>query len=69
MNKVPPMISSKDLDFIKDMLNWNFIACKKANHYLEYVQDEEVKTAIKEAADMHAEHYNYILGLLRQGGQ
>ncbi len=65
MDSVPKMISTKDLDFIKDMLQWNLIAGKKANHYLQHVQDEEVRTIICDVANMHLEHYNYILNFLR----
>ncbi|MDD2489734.1 MAG: spore coat protein [Bacilli bacterium] len=65
MDKVPAMISTKDLDYIKDMLNWNLVAAKKANHYLSHVQDEEVKTIIENVALMHTNHYNFILNFLR----
>ncbi|HHT38304.1 MAG TPA: spore coat protein [Mollicutes bacterium] len=68
MDTVPVMISSKDLDYIKDMLNWNFIAAKKANHYLQHIQDEEVATLIKEVSEMHKRHYDMLLNIL-QGGQ
>lgn len=29
MEKVPDMISTKDLSYIEDMFNWHFIICKK----------------------------------------
>lgn len=69
MDTVPVMISCKDLDYIKDMLNWNLIAAKKATHYLEHIQDEEVKTLISQVSDMHKQHYNTLLDVLKQGGQ
>jgi hypothetical protein len=70
MNKVPKMISGKDLDYIKDMLNWNFIAAKKANHFLEHIQDEEVGTLVRGVVEMHKKHYNLLLNILKQeGGQ
>lgn len=65
MDQVPTMISSKDLDYIKDMLNWNFIIIKKANHYLGHIQDQEVASLISKALDMHRQHYNTLLGLLQ----
>ncbi len=65
MNQVPTMISCKDLDYIKDMLNWNFIIIKKANHYLEHIQDEEVATLIGKVIDMHRKQFNTILGFLQ----
>ena len=65
MDKAPKMISTKDLDYIKDMLHWNLGASKKAMHYLNYIQDQEVKEALKEASIMHANHYKTILNFLR----
>lgn len=65
MDKVPKIISTKDLDYIKDMLHWNLGASKKAFHYLNYIQDQEVKEIIKEASIMHANHYKTILNILR----
>jgi hypothetical protein len=69
MDKVPEMISGKDLDYIKDMLNWNFIAAKKANHYLEHIQDEEVSTIMQEVSEMHKKHFNMLLNILNKEGQ
>jgi hypothetical protein len=69
MNTVPVMISTKDLEYIKDMLNWNLIAAKKATHYLEHIEDQEVADLITQISDMHKQHYNTLLNLLNQGGQ
>jgi hypothetical protein len=65
MNQVPKMISTKDLDYIKDMLSWNHIASKKAFHYLEHVQDEQVRNVLTEVTNMHTKHYKHILDLLK----
>jgi hypothetical protein len=65
MDNVPRMISTKDLEYIKDMLNWNYVACKKANHYLEHIRDDEVKDAVTVVANMHNEHYKFILNILK----
>jgi hypothetical protein len=64
MDSVPRIISTKDLDFIKDMLHWNLVASKKAFHYANEVQDTEVKTILMEAANIHARHYKLILNIL-----
>lgn len=69
MDTVPMMISGKDLDYIKDMLNWNFIAAKKARHYLEHIQDSNVSTLISQVGNMHKQHYSTLLSILQQGGQ
>ena len=65
MDKVPTMISTKDLDYIKDMLDWNLIAVKKINHYLQHVQDEDVKNLFEQIVTMHKKHFNGLLNLLK----
>ena len=39
----PAMISTKDLDYLSDIYNWNFNASKVACHFKENVTDEEIK--------------------------
>ena len=42
MKNVPEMTSTKDSAYIKDMFNWNFVAMKKFDNYIENVEDEEI---------------------------
>lgn len=65
MNTVPNMISTKDLSYIADMLNWNIIALKKARHFYNEVNDQEVKTAMENAYKLHEKHYMFLLNLLK----
>lgn len=44
--EVPTIISGKDLDYLCDIYNWNFNACKLANHFYNEVQDEEIKEVL-----------------------
>lgn len=64
MDKVPTLISTKDLAYIKDMLSWNLQAAKKINHYLKAVNDEEIKTLLQSVVAMHTNHYYLILSYL-----
>lgn len=64
MEKPPVMISTKDLSYIEDMLNWNLVTAKKAHHFQEMATDPEVKTLLAEVATMHTKHYNFILSFL-----
>ena len=64
MNKVPTMISTKDLAYISDMINWNFIACKKANHFVDEITDEQVKDEVKNVALMHKNHVIKLVNIL-----
>jgi hypothetical protein len=65
MNKVPKMLSSKDLDYICDMLNWNFTNAKKVNHYFEESEDEEIKESFERVTQIFNDHYNFLLNLLK----
>ena len=62
---VPNIISGKDLDYLSDVYNWNFNACKLANNFANEVTDEEIKTLFKKVADMHMQHCKAVLNILR----
>jgi hypothetical protein len=66
MQQPPAMISTKDLSYINDMLSWNLDAFKKANFYAEQCQNQEVKTAVNQAGQMHQQHYQKLLQHLNQ---
>ncbi|HHX93817.1 MAG TPA: spore coat protein [Tenericutes bacterium] len=65
INEPPNMISAKDLHYIEDMLGWNLLANKKAYFFSENVVDTEIKQILTRVYQMHAKHYNEILGLLQ----
>lgn len=67
MNKVPDIISGKDLDYFADMFNWNFTTSKVAYHFSEEATDEDVKNALHEVATMHAGICRRLVTIL--GGQ
>lgn len=64
MNQPPNMLTTKDHLYITDMLSWNLLAMKKANHWAGECQDQEVLTAIEQAGQMHQQHYQKILSHL-----
>ena len=68
MKDIPEMISTKDSAYIKDMFNWNYVAYKKFDSYLESIQDEEIAKLVENLADMHFNNCNTILNLLESGG-
>lgn len=67
MNKVPSMISTKDLAYIEDMLNWNYTLAKVANHYSEEIQDEEIIEEINKVKELHVGHFNELINILGGG--
>ena len=62
---VPNIISGKDLDYLSDVYNWNFNACKLVNNFANEVTDEEIKTLFEKVADMHMQHCKVVLNILR----
>lgn len=64
-NEVPSMISSKDLDYLCDIYNWNFNACKVANNLIGKVEDEEIKSAFNNTYLIHLENVKQVLEILK----
>ena len=60
----PKMISTKDLSYLSDMFEWNFIAAKKALHYSNEVKNEELKKELDKVYKMHEKHLKKILEIL-----
>lgn len=61
---VPAVISCKDLDYLSDIYNWNFNACKLANHFVALVSDNEIKELLQQISDMHKEHVKAVINIL-----
>ena len=64
MKNVPNIISTKDLSYLEDMLNWNFILIKKINNYLNDVKDKDVIKTFEKAHNQLLNDYNNILDTL-----
>ena len=67
MKNVPEMISTKDSAYIKDMFNWNFVAMKKFDNYLENSENEEIAKKSDQLAEMHFRNCNTLIKLLEGG--
>lgn len=65
MNEVPNIISTKDLDYIKDMLKWNFVLVKKSNFFMEVITDEDAKKLIEKVIKVHKSQYEKIMDILK----
>ena len=64
MNQVPVMISTKDLAYISDIFDWNFVAAKTANEFSEEVENEEIKDFLKNTYEMHKEICEKLISML-----
>ncbi len=64
MKSVPNIISTKDLSYLEDMLNWNYILIKKINNYIEDVKDKDVKKILEKSSGSLLSDYNMILDFI-----
>ena len=62
--KVPNIITGKDLDYLSDMFEWNLLALKKTNDSIPKVNDEEIKNILKKACGMFDTNLKVILSIL-----
>ena len=61
-------ITGKDLDYLSDMFQWNFIAFKKGCNDVEYVSTPEIVDFFGKATDFFEQNLNTILDILNNPG-
>ncbi len=67
-NTVPTIITGKDLDYLSDMFNWNYLALKKTKDFKDRASDSEIVSALKDGCELFNSNLNIILSLLNEGG-
>ncbi len=65
MKSVPNIISSKDLSYIEDMLNWKFILIKKINNYIEITEDNDIKKVLVESYENLLDNFDELMQILK----
>ena len=65
MKSVPNIISTKDLSYLEDMLNWNYILIKKINNYISEVNDNGVKKVLTKTKNSLLNDYKTILEYIK----
>ena len=67
--KVPNIITGKDLDYLSDMFQWNYGALKLTNDSLNFIQDVQIKEIFQRAFQTFNSNINIVLTTLQlQGG-
>lgn len=66
--EVPNIISGKDLDYLSDMFNWNYIAYKKSVNFSECITDSEIKDMFNKSSNIFNGTLTKILNILNNGG-
>lgn len=69
MEKVPKMISTKDLAYISDMFNWNITTFNKINLYLENVEDKALVKLLENLSDLHYNNCEELIKILEGSGK
>lgn len=62
--KVPDIITGKDLNYLSDMFEWNISALKKTNDSIPNTNDEEIKDILKRACSTFETNLRVILNIL-----
>ena len=59
-------ISSKELNYISDILSWELLSAKKCYFYSQQEPNAPQTKSITESAAVHAQNYNDLLGYIDQ---
>ena len=51
-NAVPNIVSSKDLDYLSDMFNWNYGAYKSNQNAVTQIQDLEIQQIVQKSVNI-----------------
>lgn len=62
------ILTGKDLDYLSDMFEWNYIALKKTNTAAEMVDDEELIAVFEKAVSLFDDNLNSVLNILESRG-
>lgn len=64
---VPDIITGKDLDYLSDMFEWNYVALKCTNNSITEVQDMDIVKVLEKAKRIFDDNLNDILNTLQKG--
>ena len=61
-------ITGKDLDYLSDMFQWNYIAFKKTCCDVECINNQEISEIFGDACDFFEDSLNTVLDILDNPG-
>jgi len=68
-NEVPnDILTGKDLDYLSDMFEWNYIALKKTDTAISIVADEEIVSILEKDFNLFKNNLNSVLNILESRG-
>ncbi len=62
------ILTGKDLDYLSDMFEWNYIALKESDAACDMVEDEEIVGVLDRACSLFDDNLNSVLNILESRG-
>lgn len=62
------ILTGKDLDYLSDMFQWNYIGLKKTNTAVGIVEDEEISSLLTKGINLFDDNLNEVLIILESRG-
>lgn len=66
METIPYVISGKDLLYLEDIFKWNYTAYKEIEHFIDEVEDEQIKDLFENIRNMHEDNMNFVIKILKK---
>ena len=66
-DKVPDILTGKDIDYLKDMFNWNYGAYKNTIDAINCVTDETLKKHLTKCSKVFYTQMDKVLQILEGG--
>lgn len=63
------ILTGKDLDYLADMFEWNYLALKKTDAACDMVDDEEIVSILDKACSLFDDNLNTTLNILESRGE
>ena len=64
---VPNIISGKDLDYLKDIFNWNYSAYKSTINMSDEITDDDLLDILKKCTNLFYDNMINTLDILERG--
>lgn len=63
------ILTGKDLDYLSDMFEWNYVALKKTDNDCDMIDDEEIVSVFEKAVSLFDDNLNSVLNILESRGE
>lgn len=63
------ILTGKDIDYLSDMFEWNYLALKDADAACDMVDDEEIVGVLDKACSLFDDNLNSTLNILESRGE